>query len=96
MTTTPMALESDPVAWRDSVLDLIDAKCRRGERFTSDDLHEVGEPPKDCMWGAVIRTAVGRRMIQRVSYRTTGRRQGRGNAVGYWEPDPATYRPAVA
>lgn len=91
--STPLALETDPDVWRDSVLDLIDAKCRRGERFTSDDLHEVGEPPHPNAWGSVIRTAKGRRMIRPVMTAYTRRRAGHGRLVHTWEPNPETYRP---
>lgn len=94
MTTTPMALENP--AWAADVLDLIERFCREGRRFTSDDLHVVGEPTHPNQWGAVIRAAKRRRLIVPVETRSTSRRAGHGRIVRTWAPNPDVYAPGWA
>lgn len=88
--STPLALENP--GWADDVLALIERFCREGRRFTSDDLHVVGEPAHPNMWGRVIRQAKDRGWIVSVETRCTGRRSGHGRLVRTWAPNPETYR----
>lgn len=92
MSAQPMALETDPDVWRANVLDLIERFCREGRRFTSDDLHQVGEPHHPNAWGAAIQRAKKAGHIIPVETRCTGRKSGHGRLVRTWAPNPETWR----
>lgn len=76
----------DGVWWRSCVDTAIDTLCASGQRWTTDDLRDLGvpEPLHPNAWGARLIAAARRGQIVRVGYVPSRRAESRGRALAQW------------
>lgn len=72
--------------WIDESIPAVIFFAMRERTFTTDELHRViGDPPEPNWLGAMIAQLRNKKIIRKIGYRTSQRKEANGRAIAIWE-----------